>query len=311
MKNLWKKQKKECKIHFMTLIQAEQSRLMIRASRASVIVAGVLIAVKTIVFALTGSVAILSALFDSIQDSVTSLVSMIAVRQAVEPADKNHRFGHGKAQAIGSFIQAIIISVATVLLAIESVRRLIDPQPVRHMGMGIGATVLAIVLSIGLVRYQTRVIKQTGALSIKADRAHYTGDIWMNIGVIISMEIAHLTGWTGWDALFGIGVAIYLGFSVAFIIRESVAMLMDAEMPKAFRSQIKAVAYSFPDVLAVHDLKTRQSGNKAFVQFCVHMDDRLTLRQAHQITEEMEHKISERFPDTEVIIHPEPERKKV
>ena len=118
----------------MTLIQAEQSRLMTRATQASVAVAGILIAVKAIVFTLTGSVAILSALFDSVQDSVTSLVSMIAVRQAVEPADKNHRFGHGKAQAIGSFIQAIIISVATVLLALESVRRLLNPHPIRYMG---------------------------------------------------------------------------------------------------------------------------------------------------------------------------------
>ena len=295
-------------MRFMTL-QAEQNRLMTRATRASVAVAFTLIIVKIIVFALTGSVAILSALFDSLQDSVTSLVSMIAVHQAVEPADKNHRFGHGKAQAIGSFIQAIIISAATVLLAVESVRRLMEPQPVRHMGLGIGATVLAIILSIVLVRYQTWVIKQTGSLSVRADRAHYTGDIWMNIGVIISMEVSRLTGWNGWDALFGIGVAVYLGISVVQIIRESVAMLMDAEMPKAFRSQIKAVAFSFPEVITVHNLKTRQSGNKAFVQFCVHMDDRLTLRQAHQITEEMEQKISERFPDTEVIIHPEPERK--
>ena len=294
----------------MTLIQAEQSRLMTRATQASVAVAGILIAVKAIVFTLTGSVAILSALFDSVQDSVTSLVSMIAVRQAVEPADKNHRFGHGKAQAIGSFIQAIIISVATVLLALESVRRLLNPHPIRYMGLGMWATVVAIILSAGLVRYQTRVIKTTGSLSIKADRTHYTGDIWMNIGVIISMEAARLTGWSGWDALFGIGVAIYLGISVGFIIRESLSMLMDAEMPKAFRSQIKAIAYSFPEVLAVHDLKTRQSGNKAFVQFCVHLDDRLTLRQAHRITEAMERKIGDRFPDTEVIIHPEPERKK-
>ena len=288
--------------------QADQNQLMKRASLASVCVAATLIILKIGVFALTGSVAILSVLFDSVQDMMTSAVNFVAIRYAIEPADKRHRFGHGKAQAIGSLIQAFIITIATAFLLYESVRRLWYPRALNHVGWGIGVTVVAIVLSTLLVKYQTKVIRKTGALSIKADRAHYTGDIWMNIGVIVSMEMAHVTGWAQWDSLFGIGIAVYLGIVVYRIITDSFAMLMDAELPKEFRQQIQAIAFSFPDVKAIHDLKTRRSGNNTFVQFCVHMDDRLTLREAHQLTDQMEEKIRMRFPETEVIIHPEPER---
>ena len=287
----------------------ENNRLMKCAARSSLAVALTLIVLKAVTFFITGSVAILSSLFDSAQDFMTSLVNMIAIRHATEPADREHRFGHGKAQAIGSLIQVFIIAMAGIFLMIESIRRFCNPEPLKQVTMGLIITVIAIILTFFLIRFQSRVIKETNSLSIKADRAHYTGDILMNVGVMISMILSYYLGWERLDSVFGMGVSVYLFFAIYQVICDSFNVLMDREMPQDFRETIRSIAKSFPEVTLIHDLKTRQSGSHAFVQFSVHLDDTLTLRQAHDITDKIEDRIKERFPDTEIIIHPEPERK--
>lgn len=293
----------------MNTLTEKNNKLMKHASRASIVIAITLIVLKAIAFFITGSVAILSGLFDSVQDMMTSTVNLIAIHHATAPADKNHRFGHGKAQAIGGLIQGIIIFLAAIFLLIEAIDRLCHPAPIAKIGLGLIVTVVAIIMTFILVRFQTYVIQKTNSISIKADRAHYTGDIMMNVGIMISMIVSYLIHFNQLDALFGIGVSIYLFIVVYQIIRDSFQMLMDTEMPSAFRNKIKEIACSFEEVSVIHNLKTRQSGNSAFVQFCVHLDDRLTLRAAHDITDRIEDKIKEIFPDTEVIIHAEPERK--
>lgn len=295
----------------MTQKIQENNRLMKQASYASVVVASTLILLKGMTFLMTGSVSIMSSLFDSMQDMMTSLVNMIAIKHATEPADKKHRFGHGKAQALGGLIQAFIIAIAAIGLLIESCRRFFYPQPIAHIRWGIVITLFAILMTMILVRFQTVVVQKTQSLSIKTDRAHYTGDILMNVGVLVAILVSYYTGWMFLDALFGIGVAVYLGIVVCQVLKESFNMLMDTEMPTEFRKQIKEITLSFSEVITIHDLKTRQSGSVAFVQFCVHLDDTLTLRQAHDITDKIEHQIKKRFPDTAVIIHAEPERKEL
>ncbi len=281
------------------------------ASLASMAVAFVLIILKLITFLITGSMAILSSLFDSIQDSMTSTVNLIAIRHATEPADNHHRFGHGKAQALGGVSQAFIIGVAALFLLKESIHRLFEPQEITDIGLGIGITVFALILTVFLTRFQKYVIKVTGSLSIKADMAHYTGDILMNIGVIVSMLVSCYLGWTSVDALFGIGVAVYLLIVVYQIIVESFRMLMDTEMPPAFRKKIKDLTLSFDAVKEMHDLKTRQSGECIFIQFCIHLDKDLTLEKAHDISDEIEEKIISAVPEAQVIIHIEPHLHKV
>ena len=294
----------------MTQKNQENNCLMKQASYASVIVAAALIVLKGITFLLTGAVSILSSLLDSVQDMLTSIVNMIAIKHATEPADNKHRFGHGKAQALGGLVQAFIIALAAFGLLIESCRRFFNPMPISHITMGVVITLFAILMTLILVRFQTLVVQKTQSLSIKADRAHYAGDVFMNIGVLISIFVSYYTGWLYVDSLFGISVSIYLGVTVYQVLKDSFSMLMDTEMPEEFRKQIKEITHSFPEVLMMHDLKTRQSGAIAFIQFCVHLDDALTLRQAHDITDKIEHQIKKRFPDTAVIIHAEPERKK-
>jgi len=290
----------------MTQKTIKTHQLMKTASLASMGVAFILIVLKLVTFLLTGSMAILSSLFDSIQDTMTSTVNLIAIRHATVPADKHHSFGHGKAQALGGVSQAFIIGVAALFLLKESIHRLFEPQEITDIGLGVAITIIALILTIILTRFQKYVVKVTGSLSIKADMAHYTGDILMNIGVIVSMVLSFYLGWVYVDALFGIGVAVYLLIVVYQITAESFQMLMDTEMPASFRHKIKELVLSCPKVIDMHDLKTRQSGDCIFIQFCIHLDKDLTLEAAHDIADDIEEKITSAIPQAQIIIHIEP-----
>ena len=288
----------------------QNNALMRKAKFASIYTAIALIVLKFMTFVLTGSMAMLSTLLDSIQDSMTSFINFIAVKHATEPADKEHRFGHGKAQALGGAAQGIIIAIASFLLICESVSRLFNPKVITDIGLGIAITGIAIIATFFLVRFQKYVIKKTNSLSIKADMLHYEGDILMNVGVIVSMVLSYYLKWTFIDSLFGIAVGLYLLHVVYTILKESVGMLMDTEMPGFVRDEIKKIALSHKDVHEIYDLKTRQSGEDIFIQFCIRLDQELTLKRAHDITDELERQIRKVIPDSAVIIHPEPLLKK-
>lgn len=288
----------------------ENNRLMRAASVASIVTATTLIALKLVTFLLTGSMAILSSLFDSIQDSMTSIINFFAVKHASEPADKEHRFGHGKAQALGAMTQGFVIAAASVFLLKESIARLMEPQEIAKIGLGLSITIFALIATFALITFQKFVIKKTNSLSIRADMAHYTGDIMMNVGVIVSMVLAYYLKWTFVDSLFGIIVALYLFTIVYQILRESITILMDTEMPDSFRNKINKMTLAFPEVKEIYQLKTRQSGSNVFVQFCVALDKDLTLEQAHDIIDKIEEALTHKEPDIQVIIHPEPYLKK-
>lgn len=276
------------------------------ASYASVGVAGIGIVLKAMTFFTTGSMAILSTLFDSVQDFLTSAINFFAVHHALKPADHHHRFGHGKAQAIGALIQSVIIIASALFLIAQSVQRLVYPRPLTQLGFGLEVLGIIILLTIALVRFQSYVIRKTGALSIKADQAHYTGDVLMNVGVIVSMLIAYYFQFYIIDALFGIGVGLYLFFVVFSVLKESVGMLMDSEMPLSFRRELEGIVLTHKGVYAMHDLKTRTSGDNVFVQFAIDVDGRMTLKRAHDITDSLEAQIHQRFSTVQAIIHPEP-----
>lgn len=286
--------------------QEKNNHLMRLASFFSVGTAFVLMIAKLATFILTGSMAILSSLFDSVQDMLTSLVNLIAVREATTPADKEHRFGHGKAQALGGLIQSLIIMLASCILLKESIIRLMNPQELREIGLGLSVTILAIILTAGLISFQRLVVKRTQSLSIKADLAHYTGDIFMNIGVCTSIIISYYLKWYFIDALFGIFVALYLICSISIVLKESLNMLMDKEISPQIRKEIKKTACSIIGVYDCFDLKTRLSGNEMFAQCSVSLDDELSLKDAHEKTDIIEEKIHQKYPTMHLVIHPEP-----
>ena len=282
-------------------------RLMRRATYASVAAAAVLIVAKAVAWALTDSIAMMSSLVDSLLDSVSSLFNLFAVRFALEPADAEHRFGHGKLEPLSGLVQSAFIVGSGVLLLFEAGNRMLFPQPVTHAPLGIGISVFAIVVTIALVRYQKYVVARSGSVAIEADSLHYTGDIFINLGVIASLAAVTWLGW-GWiDPIIGAAVGLFLMSNAVRIGRGSLDMLMDRELSNEDRRRIEGIAMANPKVLSVHELKTRASGRDAFIQLHIEMDGEMTLLDSHAVADEVEARIQEAYPEAEIIIHQDPE----
>lgn len=282
------------------------STLMRRATYASIATAFVLISVKLAAAIATGSVSLLSTLLDSLMDSAASLLNLFAVMQALVPPDREHRFGHGKAEALAGLGQAAFVTGSAVFLFIQVIGRLIDPQPIARSGLAIGVLVFSIVVTIVLVRYQRSVVRRTNSLAIRSDSAHYFGDLMVNVAVIVAILLTSQLGWLYADPLIAAGVGAYILYMAWGIAKDALDMLMDRELPDADRARIKALAAQDPRVISVHDLKTRASGRQYFIQLHLEMDGRMSLEQAHEVADAVEMRLYEAFPEAEVIIHQDP-----
>lgn len=290
----------------MTGANSPNARLLRLATYAAVAVAGTLIVAKLGAWFMTDSVAILSSLMDSVLDVGASLVNMYAVAHALTPADREHRFGHGKAEALAGLAQTAFISGSALFLVAEAVQRLIEPRAIARDDIGIAVMVLSLVLTIALVLFQRHVVRKTKSIAIAADSVHYRGDIVANIGVIIALIMAGRFGWIYADAIIALIVAGYILFGAWGIIRSALDQLMDRELPDDQRQQIRQIAMAHDSVENVHDMRTRSSGIQSFIQLHMELDGALTLLQSHEIADQVEATIQAAFPDAEVIIHQDP-----
>jgi ferrous-iron efflux pump FieF len=281
-------------------------RLRLRATWASLSVALVLIAAKFAAWIGTGSVALLSSLVDSLVDAAASLVTFFAVRHASVPADREHRFGHGKAEPLAALGQSAFLVGSAVLLMMEAIRRLVSPEPVANLPAGIAVMLFSIVLTIGLVTYQRHVVRRTGSLAIGADELHYRGDLILNLSVIASLAISNSYSVPLLDPLFGAAVGVWIIYSAVKIARLSLVQLMDRELPDEERARVRAIAESHPEVAAVHDIRTRIAGPTQFIQLHIEMDGAMNLLRAHEISDDVEAQLRRAFPNAEVMIHEDP-----
>lgn len=285
---------------------ALNGRLMKRATSLAIGVALILIAVKFAAGLYTGSVALLSSLMDSVLDLAASTVNAYAVRHALRPADTQHRFGHGKAEAIAGFAQGAIIFGSAAFILFEAVARIIEPRPIAHTEVGIYVMLFSMVMTIGLVLYQRSVVRRTNSIAVAADSLHYKGDLLINAAVIVGLLLAGFGGFVYADPLFAIGVAVYLAWGAWSIWRTSTDVVMDRELPSGEREEIETIVLAHPEVLSVHDLRTRSSGNQSFLQFHIELGNEISLKDAHDISDAIEEQLEERFPGAEIIIHADP-----
>ncbi|MBB4265216.1 cation diffusion facilitator family transporter [Roseospira visakhapatnamensis] len=284
----------------------QAGRLMRLATYAAVAVASSLIVFKLVAWLLTGSLALLSTLIDSVLDVGASILNLLAVRVALEPADHDHRFGHGKAEPLAGLAQAAFIGGSALFLVFEAGSRVFDPSPVTRSGVGIAVMVVSIVATLGLVTFQKYVVRQTGSVAVKADSVHYAGDVLVNLSVIVALVLATGPGWTWVDPLFAVGIAGYLLSNAWGILRTSLNLLMDREFDEPERQRILEIARGQPKVLGVHDLRTRSSGPDRFIQLHIDMDRTLSLWDAHVVADRVEHAIRDAFPGADVLIHQDP-----
>ena len=284
----------------------QAARLMRLATYASVSTAGMLVVVKFGAWLYTDSVSLLSTLLDSLLDAAASIVNLLAVRHALTPADREHRFGHGKAEPLAALGQSTFIAGSAIFLTIEAGHRLYAPRAVEHAGAGIAVMVFAIAVTLVLTRFQAYVVRKTGSVAIQADSLHYVGDLLVNGAVILALLAVSQLGWIHADPLFGLGIAGYILYNAWKIARGALDMLMDRELPEEARQRIKEIALSHAAVLDLHDLRTRTSGRQTFIQLHLEMDGKMPLHDAHDVADAVEAELLRAFPEAEVIIHEDP-----
>jgi len=287
--------------------QDRNATLMRAATYASVTVATVLIVAKLGAWVMTGSVSLLSTLVDSVLDVLASLVNMYAVRQALTPADEDHRFGHGKAEPLAGLAQSAFIGGSSLFLLFQAGERLINPKTIGNTDIGFAVMALSILLTLVLIAFQRYVIKVTDSVAIKADSLHYQSDLFVNVGVVASIYLTVQMGWSFADPIFALIIAVVIVKGAYEIAIQSLDLLMDKELPDEDRDKIKDVVLGCKGVKGLHDLRTRSSGPDSFIQVHVEMDGSIPLRQAHKIADDVMYAVEKAFPRADVLVHQDPE----
>jgi ferrous-iron efflux pump FieF len=281
--------------------------LTARAAIASVAMALLLLGLKGYAAWATGSVAMLGSLADTIFDVAASLITLYGVRLAATPADADHRFGHGKAEALVALAQVALIAVSATAILWRAIQRLRDGGTTTDAEYGIGASLIAIAATFALLAYQRRVIARTGSVAIRADNIHYQSDLLLNGSVVVALALEQYAGLTGADPIFGIGIALWLVWGAWRASSAAIDQLMDREWPEDKRQRFVELANRQRGFRGIHDLRTRTSGSHDFAQFHVWVDPGMTIAEAHDIVEDAENALHAAFPGAEVLIHLDPE----
>ena len=284
---------------------ASYSRWVTLAGLASTATAGILILAKLVAWLMTGSSSLLASLTDSLMDISASLINLFALRYSLTPADHDHSFGHGKAESLASLAQAAFITGSALVLVMNGISRLINPEPLKNLDIGLWVTVGSLALTLVLVAFQSLVVQKTQSQAIRADRLHYQSDVLFNIGVLLALGCS----WYGWlwaDGLFAILLGLFILKGVLEIGYEAVQTLLDRQLPDGERAQIVELVKSVPGVHGIHDLRTRQAGPLRFIQLHMELDDTLPLMRAHDLADQAETLILDKYPGADVIIHMDP-----
>ena len=277
------------------------------AAYASISVAALLVGLKGWAALTSGSTAMLGSLADTLLDLFASLATLLGVWVAAQPADDNHRFGHGKAEALAAMFQVVLISISALTLAGRAIGQwLAGARPEAAQG-GIVVSIAAIMATLALLTWQRRVIARTGSIAIATDHLHYKSDLLLNLAVIAALALDRYGGIGGADALFGFGIALWLGWGAWRASQQAIEQLMDHEWPDQRKARFLEVVARHPEMKGLHDLRTRTSGNHDFVQFHMAVDPEMTVRQVHVVMDEVEAKLLAEFPGIEILIHPDPE----
>lgn len=276
------------------------------SSIVTMVMVSLMIATKVWAWLASGSASMLGSLTDSLMDITATLMSFLVLSYALRPADDDHRFGHGKAEALAGLGQAAFIAGSGCLLMFHGIERLINPVELSHSLLGVWVSIFAIACTLVIVFVQNKVVKHTESIAIKADSVHYKGDLILNAAVLLAILLAYY-GVLYADPLFAIGVAGYLLYNSWDIATESASHLMDKELPDEEKQSIFEIARNHNDVYGVHGIRTRQGGKVKFIQLHLELDDNLPLIRAHKVADEVELMITQQFEsEVDILIHLDP-----
>lgn len=286
-------------------MDSSYAKLVNRAALAATTLATVLLIVKIFAWWLTGSVSMLAALVDSLVDIAASLTNLLAVRYSLQPADDDHTFGHGKAESLAVLAQSMFICGSALFLFLTAVQHFASPDTLQAPLVGIVVTVMALFSTLLLVTFQRWVVRRTRSQAIRADMLHYQSDVFMNGAILLALVLSSY-GFVRADALFALGIGVYILYNALRMGYEAVQLLLDRALPDEERLAIIEIVSNWPGVLGAHALRTRQAGPTRFIQLHLEMDDHLPLVQAHQVAEQIEQALRQKFAGSDVIIHLDP-----
>jgi ferrous-iron efflux pump FieF len=288
------------------LAPAETTALTRRVTLMSVATAAVLVSIKLAAWLASGSTALLASMADSGLDLVASLASFWAVRYAAAPPDAEHRFGHGKAEAFASLIQAGLVFASAALIGREAVGDFLAPHALRQEGWAVAVMAVSTVLTGFLIAAQSRVLRQTSSVAVSGDRAHYATDLASNLIALLGIAASAWLGVNGLDAAAAVVIAALLLWGAVGVFREASSQLMDHELPDEQRAEIVRLATADGRLANVHQLRTRASGPYVHMQMHVDLDPEVTLETAHEAIVAAEKRILDAFPAADIIIHADP-----
>jgi len=287
--------------------EENKNHLALASSYCSIFCVSLIILVKMIGWLKTDSVSILASLVDAILDSISSLINLVALKYALQPPDDEHRFGHNKAEDLAGFTQSAFFGASGIFLMGSCIHRIFSPKPFLSDHIGIIVMVISIILTLLLVMFQTYVLRNTSSKIVEADHIHYKTDLLLNITVIISIFAQQYFATSIFDPLLGSLISIYIISESWKLLKKSFKNLMDEEFEESQKQKIINIIENHPKVISMHHLKTRYAGSKPFIQFHLVMNGDISLNEAHDLSEEIENKLLEIFPDAEILIHQDPE----
>ncbi|WED26518.1 CDF family cation-efflux transporter FieF [Vibrio sp. DW001] len=286
-------------------MKEEYARLVSMAAWMATGIATLLLIVKLATWWVTGSVSLLASLIDSLLDLAASGVNLVVIRYALQPADEQHTFGHGKAESLAALAQAMFISGSACFLILNGVDRFFRPHELTSPEYGVYVSLFATVVTAGLVMFQKHVVRKTGSQAISADSLHYQTDIYMNIAIMVALGLSYF-GVSQADATFAVGIGVFILISAIKMTLEAIQSLLDRQLPEDELNTIREVAMSVEGVLGVHQLRTRMAGPVRFIQLHLELEDNMILIRAHEISDEVEERLINAFPRADVLIHQDP-----
>jgi cation diffusion facilitator family transporter len=279
----------------------------VKAASLSVISNTSLLIMKLIVGLITGSISVISAAADSLNDLAASIIAFFSVRASIVPADEEHPFGHGKIENISAAAQALLIFAAAVYIIYEAINKIMNPRPLQSLPLGLIVIGLTAIVDIVVSRYLLKVAQETDSAAIKADAYHLTTDVWTSIGVFIGLIIVEFTGLQIFDPIVALGVAATILWVAFTLTRESTRLLLDMRLPVSEIQELEELVMSTPKVVGYHKLRTRKAGSTRQIDYHLIVPADMSVLEAHTIAQEIENKMKAKLTDATVVTHIEPD----
>ncbi len=281
-------------------------KLKVLAAESGIVLAVILGIIKGITALYTGSLSILSSMIDSLADAFSSVISLIAVKFSALPPSDSHRYGYGKAEALSAFLQAAFIIGSGVFVLYDGVRRFIKPEYITETTIGLAVMIFSIIATMVVISFQKYVARKTKSLALEAESQHYVVDILTNSAIIVSLIFLKYFDWQWLDIVTACAISVYLIWSAVILALKALDDITDREADDNTKKLITQALSETKGVLGYHDLRSRVSGARTFVEIHLELDGNLTLLEAHKISDEVEKKITEKLPQIQIIIHQDP-----